>query len=129
MSFPRKRESSNHCLPLLTEARVCWIARSRPGNDRCSGKDLGADGTVDPSGEMILGIGATKRSGDLAILEQDQGRDGAHVIGARCTWVLVDVELLDAHLAVKLFGDLFQNWPNLPAWAAPLCPEVDDHRS
>src|SRR5215467_11168260 len=70
-----------------------------PGNDRCSGKDLGADGTVDPSGEMILGVGATKRSGDLAILEQDQGRDGAHVIGARCTWVLVDVELLDTHLA------------------------------
>src|SRR5262245_7436168 len=102
MSFPRKRESSNQCLPLLTEARVSWIARSRPGNDGCSGKDLGADGTVDPSGEMILGIGATKRSSDLAILEQDQGRDGAHVIGARRARVLVDVELLDAHLAVEL---------------------------
>src|SRR5262249_25868323 len=121
-----KRESSNHCLPLLTEVRFSWIAR---GNDRCSGKDLGADGTVDPSGETILGIGATKRSGDLAILEQDQGRDGAHVIGARRARVLVNVELLDAHLAVELFGDLFQSWRNLPAWAAPLCPEVDDHRS
>src|SRR6188472_329025 len=77
---------------------------------------------------MILRISATKRSGDLAILEQDQGGNGPHVVGAGRARVLVDIELLDAHLAVELFGDLFQGRRDLPAWAAPLRPKVDDYR-
>ena len=77
---------------------------------------------------MILRVGAFQRAGDLAVLEQDQRRDRANVVKGRRARILVDIQLGDAHLAVELLGDLFQRWRNLPAGAAPLGPEIDDHR-
>src|SRR5882762_9948888 len=33
----------------------------------------------------------------------------------------------DQRLAFELFGDLFQMWQRLLAWAAPCGPEIDEH--
>src|SRR5262249_18752260 len=66
---------------------------------------------------------------DLAVLEEDEGRNAAHVEALRCLGVLVDVELHDRELVAVLLGDVVQHGGDRLAGTAPLRPEVDEHRA
>ena len=63
----------------------------------------------------------------LAILEHDEGRNGADAVLERRLLVFVDVELGDLHLALHLFRDFLERRRDHPAGTAPLRPEIDDH--
>ena len=67
-------------------------------------------------------------SGELAVLERLHGRDAAHVEARGEALVGVDVDLREIDLAFTLSHRGFERRPELPAGAAPLGPEVDDHR-
>ena len=62
----------------------------------------------------------------LAVLEQQQRRNAAHVVLDGRARVLVDVQLADGHLAGILRGQLIDGWTKALARAAPLRPEIDE---
>ena len=63
--------------------------------------------------------------GDLAILEQDEGRDGTDIVlGGNCS-VLVDVYFSDAQFPGHFTGQLFEDGSNGFAGPAPGGPEID----
>ena len=45
-----------------------------------------------------------------------------------CHWVIVDIDLLECDAAGVLPGQLFDNWSQTAARAAPRRPEVDNGR-
>ena len=85
-------------------------------------------GVLDPLLQVALRAGADLHVDRLAVLEQDQRRDGAHAVADRRLLVLVDVQLDDLHLAVELRRKLFEMRRDHLAGAAPFRPEIHDHR-
>src|SRR5262245_24819700 len=84
-----------------------------------------------PSGDRVqalldlrLGDRAYDLIDDLATLEEEQGRDRAHLEARRQAGVLVDVDLGDRHAARVLLRELVQGRRDRLARAAPLRPEV-----
>ena len=63
--------------------------------------------------------------GDLAILEENEGRDGTDIVlGGDCA-VLVDIHFSDAQFSGHFTGQLFEDRSNGLAGAAPGGPEID----
>ena len=81
----------------------------------------------DPLLELLLRRGADLAGGELAVLEQHQGRDRHDAEFGRRARVLIDIELDDLDLAVERLGNLFQRRRDHAAGAAPLRPEIHDH--
>src|SRR4051812_23181287 len=81
----------------------------------------------EPALQLRLRRGADLGGGGGAVLEQDHRRDAAYAIAGRCVRIVVDVELHDRHLLVKLAADLLERGGNHPTGAAPFSPEVDEH--
>ena len=96
------------------------LHRSLPAN---------SDVRRDPVLQPALRQRADLRRGGLAVLEQDQRRDAAHRIVVRRHRVVVDVHLGDRQLAGELAGEFLQRRADHLAGAAPLGPEVHQHRS
>src|ERR1700751_2931381 len=69
--------------------------------------------------ELLFGRGADLARGELAVLEQHQGRDRHDAVLLRGRRALVDVELDDLHLAVERTGDLLERGRDHLAGAAP----------
>src|SRR5690349_5016137 len=65
---------------------------------------------------------------DLAVLEQDHGRDRQHLVLDRRLPVVVGVQLYHADI-VALGVDLLEDRRDHPAGTAPSRPEIDKYRS
>src|SRR3712207_3183033 len=74
-------------------------------------------------GELVLGEGADRLLGDLAVLEAGYGRDARYAVVHRGRRVVVHVELEEAHV-VALLGHLLEDRGDTPARHAPRRPEV-----
>ena len=96
------------------------------GGRTCRGRDAGLG---QPFEDLLLGHGADLHRGHLAVLEQHHGRDAAHAVARGRGRAVLDVQLGDGDLAGQLVGDLLQRRGDLLAGAAPLGPEVDQHRA
>jgi betaine-aldehyde dehydrogenase len=98
--------------PAITAAAKAWTGSHRGG---------------DPLLQLLLRRGADLPGGELAVLEQHQGRDRHDAELRRGAGILVDVELDDLDLAIERFGNLFQRRRDHPARAAPFRPKIDHH--
>ena len=75
---------------------------------------------------LLLGNEADRFSGLFSVAEDNERRD-AHDAKAGCQLRLfVDVHLADFYVAV-ISGHLIDDRREHAAWAAPVCPEVDQH--
>src|SRR5579875_689777 len=86
------------------------------------------DRLVDHLGQLALAHRADLGGLDLAALEHHQGRNAADAVGARGLLVLVDVDLGDLQPAGVIAGDVVQHRRDRLARAAPLRPEIQQHR-
>src|SRR5216683_1587588 len=82
----------------------------------------------DPLLQLLLGRGADLARGELALLEQHQGRDRHDAVFLRGRRVLVDVELDDLDLAVERACDLLERRRDHLARPAPFGPEIHHDR-
>src|SRR6185437_9473524 len=89
---------------------------------------LGREGLVDQRGQLSLAHRTDLGCLHLAALEDHQGRDTADAIGARSLLVLVGVDLGDLQLALVGLRDVVQQRRDGLARAAPLSPEIHQHR-
>ena len=78
--------------------------------------------------QLAFRQGADLGAGHLAVLEQDQGRNAAHVVGLGRAGVLVDIDLGDRELFAQFGADFLERRGDLLARPAPLGPEVDKYR-
>ena len=79
-------------------------------------------------GDLFFGDGADDLLDDLAVFEDEQGRDAADVVAAGGIHRLIDVELGDLELAGVIVRDLRDGRGKHVAWAAPLGPKIHEHR-
>src|SRR5690606_17295727 len=86
------------------------------------------DCAADPGRQGSLRCSANFHVGNFAVLEQHQGRNGAHAILGGKLGVLINVDLGHFDLAGKLGCDFLQRRSNHLARTAPFGPEVDDDR-
>ena len=115
--------------PPRTRADLRLALSSGPRAQAAWKLDCGdADRSADPVGKPAFRQRPRLGCRELAVLEDHQRRDRAHIVARRRPMVLIDVELDDLDLAVELLGDLLERRRNLPAGAAPFGPEVDHHR-
>src|SRR6266540_2487542 len=77
--------------------------------------------------KLGLGNGPHNLVHDLAILEEDDGRDTTNPEFARDAGVLVDIHLADLDLAVVIVGNRVNHRGNGLAGGAPCGPEVNQH--
>jgi phosphoribosylaminoimidazolecarboxamide formyltransferase / IMP cyclohydrolase len=123
--------------PALCRASTSWRTRPKdadgrvkPGHDDViTMRDRASHRAGDPLFELRLRRGADLAGGELAVLEQHQGRDRHDAELGGGVGVLVDIELDDLDLAVERLGNLFQRRRDHFARAAPFRPEIDHHRS
>src|SRR5918999_3988843 len=78
--------------------------------------------------DRTLRLSSDRGRRGLAVLEEDHGRDRRDAVADRELLLLVDVHLDDAELAFALLRDAVEHGGDGVARAAPLGPEVDDHR-
>src|SRR5688572_10465504 len=86
------------------------------------------------SGEVFLDLPLEHRSRHSAdhgidvpaVLEEEDGRNGADVVAHRGLLIGVDVELRHGYAARVFAGELLQDRRDHAARAAPRCPEVHD---
>src|SRR5262249_3552665 len=87
-----------------------------------------SDVFVDGFLEVFFLREADDRLDDLAALEDEDGRDPADLELERDVGVFVDVQLADRDLARVLAGERVNRRPEPFAGAAPLRPEIHQHR-
>src|SRR6185437_10589460 len=100
---PSPRRCAYSSVDRFTSRAPCWPATA---------SDVSSDRGVDPAHQLLLRLGADLGGGDLAVLEQQQGRDRAHAIARRRHRVLVDIDLHDLELAIHLLGDVLERRPD-----------------
>ena len=84
---------------------------------------------LDERHDLALGEGAHEPVEWLAVLEGDDRRDRLDAELTGDLRMVVDVHLDQPHLASRGTDGLLQNGRELLAWAAPRCPEIDQHRN
>ena len=112
----RRRPSKAASCGYSSTGRLAQGRAASPPRQR--GLDLGL--------EALLRHRALDALGDLAVAEEQQGRDGHDLVLGRGLDVLVRVEL--DHLQLRaLAGDLLDDRGHEAARATPGCPEVHEH--
>ncbi len=62
----------------------------------------------------------------LAIFEDEDGRDAAYTEFHGDFRIFINVHFADERLAIVLSGQFFNDWANHTARAAPFCPKIED---
>ena len=65
--------------------------------------------------------------GDLAVVEEQQGGNGADAVFGGQRLMFVNVDLADFHLAIVFVGEFIQQRRDHLARAAPFGPEIHEH--
>src|SRR5207248_5913549 len=86
------------------------------------------DVAVDSFGDLVFRHSDDDLLDDLAILEDQQGRDAANVIATGGVHRLVHVQLGHFELASVVASDLRHRWREHMTRAAPFRPKIDQHR-
>ena len=86
-------------------------------------------GLREPGTHLGLRQGADELVDNLAVRKQLHGRDATDAVALRDLRVLVGVDLGQGETGAVFAGNLFENGAQLAAGAAPLSPEVDQHRT
>src|SRR5258708_381348 len=130
------RTAHSNAVP-ATKARTMAVLRANtPSSPRPGNVSRETKGMIDsPSAEVLadgrLELRPRHRADDPSplhsIAEEDDGRNALHAECAHRLLVLIDIELAEADVTA-LRGQLFDEWSDHAARAAPRCPEIDDHR-
>ena len=81
---------------------------------------------IEPGLEVLLALQPDNLIHDLAVLEEQQRRDGVDAKLDREVLMVVNVDLADLHLAVVLGSQFVENRRDHLARAAPLGPEINE---
>src|SRR5262249_21163908 len=111
----------------LTNSKPRPIARAGLGTLAVSIRRRSGDDRLDPFDQLALGQRADLGGGDLAALEEHQGRYALDAVFLGRLRIVVDVELRDGDLLGHVRADLLQGRGDLLARAAPFGPEIDEH--
>lgn len=65
----------------------------------------------------------------LALTKNGNRRNAGNAIASSDGWLLIHMEIADADLSRKLLVQLFDEWPDRVAGAAPGGPEVNENYS
>ena len=79
-------------------------------------------------GDLLFRDSADDLLDNLAVFEDEQGRDAADVVATGGVHRFVDVELRDLELARVVVRDFSDGGGEHVTWAAPLSPEIYQHR-
>ena len=74
--------------------------------------------------EVVLAAQADNLFGYLALIEKEQGGDGANAVFGSDALLVVNVDLADADFAVVFVGEFIEDRRDHFAWAAPFSPKV-----
>jgi hypothetical protein len=105
----------NHLAP-------CWHPSA---STQETGEASGGD-AVEAGFEIALAAQADNLIGNLALMKEEQGRDGADAILGCQGLLLVNVHFANSDAAIVLLGQLIQNRYQSAARAAPFSPEINE---
>ncbi len=120
VDLPRRVEQRPRPVGVALHQRLLRLGRELVG--------LARDVAVDELADGVLGQGAGELVDDLAVAEQLAGGDAADAEPLGQRLLLLGVDLRHHQLAVVALGELDEDRREHPARAAPLCPEVHQHR-
>lgn len=102
---------------------VCGCGKDSAAKESSIGSCL--QGFVNELNKLFFTYGTGNLVNDFAVLEKNQGGDGAD---AKLSWsyrVVVNIHLQDGDFSLKLLRQVFDDWTDCFAGAAPRGPKIN----